>query len=105
MGRVFYGKVTLYNYTVNGPKGLLINKKAIHLQTRGGQYTGTPMEALESGDRYLKIALRFLGIEVVDSVITEGFDLNPLKVPDILALGQENARLAAKYFAPKPVTV
>ncbi len=94
-----------FAHTVNGPKGLLMNKKAIHLQTRGGQYTGTPMEALESGDRYLKIALRFLGIEVTDSVITEGFDINPQKVPDILAQGEENARLAAKNFALKPVTV
>jgi FMN-dependent NADH-azoreductase len=94
-----------FAHTVDGPKGLLMNKKAIHLQTRGGQYTGTPMEALESGDRYLKIALRFLGIEVADSVITEGFDINPLKVPEILEQGQENARLAAKDFADKLVTV
>lgn len=94
-----------FAHTANGPKGLLTNKKAIHLQTRGGQYTGTPMEELESGDRYLKIALRFLGIEVVDSVITEGFDINPVKVPEILEKGQENARVAAKNFAPKPVTV
>jgi FMN-dependent NADH-azoreductase len=94
-----------FAHTANGPKGLLTNKKAIHLQTRGGQYTGTPMEALESGDRYIKIALRFLGIEVMDSVITEGFDINPLKVPEILAKGIENARLAAKDFAPIPVTV
>ncbi|MDR7238865.1 FMN-dependent NADH-azoreductase [Neobacillus drentensis] len=94
-----------FAHTVNGPKGLLTNKKAIHLQTRGGQYTGTPMEALESGDRYLKIALRFLGIEVLDSVITEGFDINPLKVPEILATGQEKARLAAKEFIRKPVTI
>ncbi|NHC43243.1 NAD(P)H dehydrogenase [Bacillus sp. MM2020_1] len=94
-----------FAHTVNGPKGLLTNKKAIHLQTRGGQYTGTPMEALESGDRYLKIALRFLGIGVMDSVITEGFDINPLKVPEILATGQENARLAAKEFIRKSVTI
>jgi FMN-dependent NADH-azoreductase len=38
------------------------------------------MEALESSDRYLKIALRFIGIEVMDSVITEGIDINQLKV-------------------------
>jgi FMN-dependent NADH-azoreductase len=54
---------------------------------------------LESGDRYLKIALRFLGIGVMDSVITEGFDINPQRVPEILAQGKENARLAAQEFA------
>ena len=94
-----------FAHTANGPIGLLANKKAIHLQTRGGQYTGTPMETLESGDRYLKIALRFLGIEVMESVITEGFDINPLKVPEILAKGIENAKLAAKDFAPTPALV
>jgi FMN-dependent NADH-azoreductase len=94
-----------FAHTANGPKGLLSNKKAIHLQTRGGQYTGTPMEALESGDRYLKIALRFLGIEVANSVITEGFDINPQKAPEILSIGKENARLAAKEFANEPVLV
>ncbi|MEH7072541.1 FMN-dependent NADH-azoreductase [Neobacillus drentensis] len=94
-----------FAHTANGPKGLLTNKKAIHLQTRGGQYTGTPMEALESGDRYLKIALGFLGIEVRDSVITEGFDINPVKVPEILAKGIENAKLAAKDFAHTPALV
>lgn len=78
---------------------------SIHIQTRGGQYTGTPMEGLESGDRYLKIALCFLGIEIMDSVITEGFDINPQKVPEILAQAKENARLAAKEFANDPVTV
>lgn len=80
-------------------------QKAVHIQTRGGQYTGTPMEGLESGDRYLKIALRFLGIEIMDSVITEGFDINPQKVPEILAQAKENARLAAEEFANDSVTV
>ena len=88
-----------FAHTNAGPKGLLTAKKAIHIQTRGGLYKGTPMEELESGDRYLKIALRFLGIEVMDSVIAEGFDLSLKKVPEILALGKEKAILAAKEMA------
>ncbi|MBT2653681.1 NAD(P)H-dependent oxidoreductase [Bacillus sp. ISL-18] len=87
-----------FAHTANGPKGLLTNKKAIHIQTRGGQYTGTPMEELESGDRYLKIALRFLGMEVSESVIAEGFDLNPQKVPELLKQGKVHARMAAREF-------
>ncbi|PLS09700.1 FMN-dependent NADH-azoreductase [Neobacillus cucumis] len=88
-----------FAHTANGPKGLLSNKKAIHIQTRGGQYIGTPMQELESGDRYLKIALRFLGIDVMDTVVAEGFDLNPKKVPELLEQGKINARHAAKEFA------
>jgi FMN-dependent NADH-azoreductase len=92
-----------FAHTANGPKGLLVNKKAIHIQTRGGRYTGTPMEELESGDRYLKIALRFLGIEVSDTVVAEGFDLNPQKVPEILEQGKINARIAARKFVKELV--
>ncbi|MFZ7944892.1 MULTISPECIES: FMN-dependent NADH-azoreductase [Bacillaceae] len=88
-----------FAHTPGGPKGLLSNKKAVHIQTRGGQYTGTPMQELESGDRYLKIALRFLGIDVMDTVIVEGFDLNPQKVPEILAKAKKAASLAAKELA------
>jgi FMN-dependent NADH-azoreductase len=92
-----------FAHTANGPKGLLSNKKAIHIQTRGGQYTGTPMQELESGDRYLKIALRFLGIKVSESVVAEGFDLNPQKVPELLEQGKVNAQIAAREFVKELV--
>jgi len=92
-------------HTANGPKGLLTDKKAIHIQTRGGRYIGTPMQELESGDRYLKIALRFLGMKVYDTVVAEGFDLNPLKTPEILEQGIINARIAAKEFANEIIQV
>ena len=88
-----------FAHTPDGPKGLLKNKKAVHIQTRGGQYTGTPLQEMESGDRYLKIALSFLGIEVMDTLIAEGFDLYPQKVPEIIAKAKEHARLVAKELA------
>jgi len=88
-----------FAHTPNGPKGLLANKKAVHIQTRGGQYTGTPLQELESGDRYLRIALTFLGIEVMDTVIAEGFDLYPKKIQEIMEAAKENARAAAKDLA------
>jgi FMN-dependent NADH-azoreductase len=85
-----------FAHTSNGPKGLLIGKKAIHIQTRGGQYTGTPMQESESGDRYLKIALRFLGIDVLETVVAEGLDLYPQKAHEIVALAKEKAIISAK---------
>lgn len=86
-------------HTANGPKGLLEGKTAIHIQTRGGLYTGMPMEELESGDRYLKIALRFLGIQVLDSVVAEGLDAFPKKVPEIVEDAKIRASAAAKVMA------
>lgn len=88
-----------FEHTPNGPRGLLHGKTAIHIQTRGGQYTGTPMQELESGDRYLRIALNFLGISLMDTVIAEGLDLYPQKVPEIVANAKEKAILAAKEMA------
>lgn len=88
-----------FHHTPNGPRGLLNGKIAIHIHTRGGQYTDTPMQALESGDRYLKIALNFLGIEVMETVIAEGLDLYPQKIPEIVAKAKEKAILAAKEMA------
>ncbi|WP_413302483.1 NAD(P)H-dependent oxidoreductase [Bacillus sp. 1P10SD] len=93
-----------FAHTSNGPKGLLTDKKAIHIQTRGGQYTGTPLQDMESGDRYLRIALTFLGINVMDTLVAEGFDLYPQRVPEILANAKENAKLAAIEFSREPIT-
>lgn len=93
-----------FAHTANGPKGLLTDKKAIHIQTRGGQYTGTPLQDMESGDRYLRIALTFLGINVMDTIVAEGFDLYPQRVPEILAKAKESAKLAAIEFSREPVT-
>jgi FMN-dependent NADH-azoreductase len=88
-------------HTANGPKGLLTGKRAIHIQTRGGLYAGTPMQELESGDRYLRIALNFLGIELLDSVVAEGLDVNPRNTPEIVKEAKGKASEAAKLFAKK----
>lgn len=91
-----------FAHTANGPKGVLTGKRAIHIQTRGGHYAGTPMQELESGDRYLKIALNFLGIEVLESVVAEGLDINPRNTPEIVNAAKEKAIEVAKLFAKKP---
>jgi FMN-dependent NADH-azoreductase len=92
-----------FAHTANGPKGLLAGKKAIHINTRGGLYTGTPMNELECGDRYLRIALEFLGIEVMDTIIAEALDLYLQKVPEIVEKAKEQAILAAREMLKTPV--
>ncbi|RZI42653.1 FMN-dependent NADH-azoreductase [Herbaspirillum sp. HC18] len=64
-----------FQYTANGPVGLLTGKKAYVFATRGGMYAGTPLDTQTS---YLRDFLRFLGIADVEFVYAEG-----------LAMGEE----------------
>lgn len=51
-----------FKYTAEGPQGLLTDKKALHIQSRGGYYTEGPAAEVESGDRYLRNIMTFLGV-------------------------------------------
>ncbi|MGF1765471.1 FMN-dependent NADH-azoreductase [Aliivibrio kagoshimensis] len=64
-----------FNYTEQGPKGLLTGKKAIVVTTRGGIHKET-----DSMVPYLKTILGFVGITDVEFVYSEG-----------LAMGLESA--------------
>jgi FMN-dependent NADH-azoreductase len=64
-----------FNYTEQGPKGLLTGKKAIVVTTRGGIHKET-----DSMVPYLKTILGFVGISDVEFVYSEG-----------LAMGLESA--------------
>jgi FMN-dependent NADH-azoreductase len=85
--------------TENGPKGLLTNRKALHIQTRGGIYSTGPMAEFEMGDRYLRKALTFLGMDVMETVVAEGMDHFPKEAPEIMAKAKERAVMAAKEMA------
>lgn len=58
-----------FRYTANGPVGLLTNKRAIVVATRGGIYLGTP---LDTQTDYMNNFLAFLGIEDTQFVYAEG---------------------------------
>lgn len=91
--------------TPEGPKGLLTNRKAIHIQTRGGIYSTGPMADFEFGDRFLRKALGFLGLELMDTVVAEGMDHFPKQIPEIMEKAKQDAVLAAREMAKNPVTV
>lgn len=61
-----------FRYTNNGPEGLLKNKKAIILATRGGQYQGTEAD---SQTTFINTFLNFLGITEIDWVYAEGLNM------------------------------
>lgn len=91
--------------TPEGPKGLLTNRKALHIQTRGGIYSTGPMVEFECGDRYLTKALTFLGMDVMDPVIAEGMDHFPKLVPEIMEKAKDKAAQSAREMAKSAIQV
>ncbi|GIM44887.1 FMN-dependent NADH-azoreductase 2 [Collibacillus ludicampi] len=88
-----------FKYTENGPVGLLTNKKAVHIQARGGVYSEGPAKEVEFGDRYIRAVLGFLGITDIQSVIAEGMAQMPQEAENIKNRAIERAKEVAKYFA------
>jgi FMN-dependent NADH-azoreductase len=104
MDNLFIAEKTFTNKE-HGPEGLLTNRKAIHIQTRGGIYSTGPMIDFEFGDRYLRKALSFLGMDVQETVVAEGMDHFPKQVPEIMEKAKQQAVEAAKAMASEPVTI
>ncbi len=62
-----------FNYTDNGPQGLLQGKKVFVLTARGGRYgTDSPAAAMNHQDNYLNTVLGFIGISDVTHISAEG---------------------------------
>jgi FMN-dependent NADH-azoreductase len=77
-------KVT-FQYTANGPEGLLKGKKVYVALTRGGQYRDT---GADTQVPYLKTVLAFLGMTDVQFVYAEGLAMGPQAEQQALASAQ-----------------
>ena len=86
-----------FKYTEKGPVGLLPDKKAIHIQARGGVYSSGPAADFELGDRYINTILNFIGITDKQSIIVEGMNATPDMADEIKA----KAIIKAKEIAGK----
>lgn len=84
-----------FKYTEHGPVGLLTEKKAIHIQARGGIYSEGPAAGMEMGHRYLDIIMQFFGVPSFEGVFVEGHAAMPDKAQEI----KENAIARAKDAA------
>ncbi|MGD6846839.1 FMN-dependent NADH-azoreductase [Rossellomorea aquimaris] len=84
-----------FKYTEQGPVGLLTDKKAIHIQARGGIYSEGPAAGMEMGHRYLDIIMQFFGVPSFEGVFVEGHAAMPDKAQEI----KENAIARAKDVA------
>lgn len=74
-----------FSYTENGPIGLIENKKAIIVTTRGGQHKDSPRNSIES---YLTTMLGFIGITDVEFVYAEALNMGE----ESAATAREQAR-------------
>ena len=84
-----------FKYTAEGPVGLLNNKKAVHIVSRGGEYVNAPYEM---GDRYLRTILGFFGINDIETIAIENLDVMGIDVQGKVEEGIEKAKLIAKKF-------
>jgi FMN-dependent NADH-azoreductase len=87
-----------FKYTENGPVGLLTDKKAVHIQARGGVYSSGPAADLEMGDKYINTILSFIGISDKQSIIVEGANAVPDKAVEIKNAATAKAVEVAKSF-------
>ncbi|MCM0647753.1 FMN-dependent NADH-azoreductase [Clostridium swellfunianum] len=87
-----------FKYTENGPVGLLKDKKAVHIQARGGIYSQGPAAAVEMGDKYINAILGFVGITDKQSIIAEGMNAAPDKAQEIMVEAVLRAKEAARQF-------
>lgn len=84
-----------FKYTEEGPVGLLNNKKAVHIVSRGGEYGNAPYEM---GDRYLRTILGFFGINDIETIAIENVDVIGADVQEKIQEGIEKSKLIAKKF-------
>ncbi|MCY8339980.1 FMN-dependent NADH-azoreductase [Bacillus haynesii] len=72
-----------FKYTEQGPIGLLTDKKALHIQARGGYYSEGQAAELEMGHRYISIMMQFFGVPEFEGLFIEGHNAEPDKAEEI----------------------
>ncbi|MDV2582932.1 FMN-dependent NADH-azoreductase [Alkalibacillus haloalkaliphilus] len=90
-GKTFY-------YTAEGPVGLLTDKKALHIQARGGIYSEGPAAPMEMGHRYLETMMQFYGVPTFEGLFIEGHNAMAEKAEEIKENGIERAKQVALTF-------
>ena len=66
-----------FSYGEQGPEGLLKDKRAIVVETRGGVYTTGSAASFKHQEPHLKTLLGFIGISDVQFIHAEGLDMGP----------------------------
>jgi FMN-dependent NADH-azoreductase len=87
-----------FNYTANGPVGLMTGKKAMHIQASGGVYSTGPAAGMEKGHSYLKTIMQFQGVPSFEGIFVEGMAAMPDQAQSIKEKAIGQAKEAAKRF-------
>ena len=66
-----------FRYTETGPVGLVTNKRAIVVESRGGLYSEGPAQGLDSQEPHLRTLLGFIGVTDVAFVRAEKLAFGP----------------------------
>src|SRR6202011_5778633 len=83
-------------YGPNGPRGLLTKKKVVVITSRGGDYEkGTPREAFDFQEPYLRHVLGFIGVTDVTFIHAES-QSQPTLGPSFAAATRQIAALVAE---------
>ncbi|HAQ07979.1 MAG TPA: FMN-dependent NADH-azoreductase [Bacillus bacterium] len=87
-----------FRYTQEGPVGLMTDKKALHIQARGGYYSEGPAANMEMGNRYIETIMNFFGVPSFECLYLEGHNANPEKAQEIKDNGIARAKDLAHTF-------
>ncbi|HTD07197.1 FMN-dependent NADH-azoreductase [Undibacterium sp.] len=74
-----------FQYTANGPVGLMQGKKVYVFTSRGGVYTQGPAAAMDFQESYLRAVLGFIGITDVTFIHSEGVAMGEEAVAKAIA--------------------
>lgn len=75
-----------FRYGANGPEGLAGGKRVIIISSRGGLYgPGSPGQAFDHQEQYLRHVLGFLGITDITVITAEGVAYGPDKAEAAIA--------------------
>jgi FMN-dependent NADH-azoreductase len=87
-----------FKYTENGPVGLLVDKKALHIQASGGVYSQGPAADFEFGHSYLRKIMQFTGVPSFEGIFVEGMGAAPDQAQAIKEKAIQQAVEVAKRF-------
>ncbi|WP_116142033.1 FMN-dependent NADH-azoreductase [Trinickia diaoshuihuensis] len=87
---------TTFRYGPNGPEGLAGNKRVILAIARGGVYSEpSTLKSIEHAESFLRVALGFIGVKNVETVVAEGLNVADIKEKAIASARDAVQRLAA----------